>query len=298
MITGNARASRRKSLTIRIVPPIVTFLIVVTMWQVAVSSEWVTKFILPPPKDVVVSFYELLFEEDIWADIWATSWVAVVGFLLGSALGILLALACGLSRILNSALYPYVVGLQVTPRIALGPIIIAWLGFGAAPKIALVVLIVFFPIFVNTLAGIASVDRDSAEMFRSLGAGKRQTFTGLMLPHSIPVMFAGLKTGMTFALLATVVAEFLSATEGLGVLVSTFSSQLNMDDAFAAITMLTILGTLLYAVVMIGDRFTVYWVYDSRMSARTRRLNRRRQIRSVTPPDADRPSEALKSSVT
>jgi NitT/TauT family transport system permease protein len=276
--------SRGRSLATRLIPPIVTFVLIIGLWQLAVANEWVSEFILPPPQDVAVSFYELVFEENLWSDIWATTWVTVAGFLLGCALGIGLALACGLSRILSSALYPYVVSLQVTPRIALAPIIIAWLGFGYAPKIAIVVLVVFFPVFVNTLAGIASVDRDSLEMFRSLGAGKRQTFTALMLPSALPVMFAGFKTAMTFALLATIVAEFISADAGLGLLVSKYSYQLNMDDAFAIIGMLSILGLVLYAIMVIADRLAVYWMHDSRMSARTRRLNQRRDARRASAP--------------
>jgi NitT/TauT family transport system permease protein len=272
-------SSRARSLSMKLIPPTVMFLAIIGLWELAVSGGWVSKFILPPPDEVAVSFYELLVHENLWSDIWATTWVTVAGFVLGSALGIALALACGLSKILSAALYPYVVSLQVTPRIALAPIIIAWLGFGYAPKITIVVLVVFFPVFVNTLAGIASVDRDSSEMFRSLGANRRETFTGLMLPSALPVMFAGLKTAMTFALLATIVAEFISADAGLGLLVSKFSYQLNMDDAFAIILMLSILGLLLYAVMVISDRIAVYWMHDSRMSARTKRLDQRRDAR-------------------
>ena len=268
----------------RLIPPIVMFVLIIALWQLAVAGEWVSEFILPPPADVAVSFYELVFEENLWSDVWATTWVTVAGFLLGCALGVALALACGLSRVLNSALYPYVVSLQVTPRIALAPIIIAWLGFGYGPKITIVILVVFFPVFVNTLAGIASVDRDSSEMFRSLGANRRQTFTGLMLPSALPVMFAGFKTAMTFALLATIVAEFISADAGLGLLVSKFSYQLNMDDAFAIIMMLAVLGLVLYAIMVIADRLAVYWMHDSRMSARTRRLNQRRDSRRASAP--------------
>jgi NitT/TauT family transport system permease protein len=278
-MTEDVQTSRGKRLATQIIAPTVTFFLILGLWQLAVDQEWVGKFILPPPADVAVSFYELLFEENLWPDIWATSWVTLAGFFLGCLLGVALALACGLSRILNAALYPYIVALQVTPRIALAPIIIAWLGFGAGPKIAIVVLVVFFPVFVNTLAGIYGVDRESSDMFRSLGANRRQTFTGLMLPSALPVMFAGFKTAMTFALLATIVAEFISADAGLGLLVSKFSYQLNMDDAFAVIIMLAILGMIFYALMVIADRCAVYWMHDSRMSARTRRLNRRRGTR-------------------
>jgi NitT/TauT family transport system permease protein len=270
--------SRTKSLALKVGAPLGFLVFLLLLWQVAVDNEWMSSFILPPPMDAARSFYELLFEEDIWPDIWATAYVALFGFLLGAVLGIALAIAVGLSRFLNAMLYPFIVALQVMPRVAIAPILIAWLGFGQEP--IFVVLVVFFPIFVNTLAGFQSVDAESREMFRSLGANRRQTFTKLLLPKSLPVMFAGFKTGITFALLAVIVAEFLSGDKGLGVLVSKFASQLNSDDAFAIIGILTIMGLVFYAGMQLLDRLIVFWEHDSRMSARTRHKNRRDPNRS------------------
>jgi NitT/TauT family transport system permease protein len=182
-------------------------------------------------------------------------------------------------------LHPYAIGLQVTPRIAIAPIIIAWAGFGYSSKIWIAAIIAFFPVYVNALTGILTVDEDSREMFRSLGASKWQTFTRLMVPSSLPVMFAGLKTASGLALVGAVVGEFISAQRGLGVLVQQFSYQLAVDDAFAIIFVLMLLGLLLYGVMEWIERATVFWLHDKRLVARSKRraARARRRRRDATP---------------
>jgi NitT/TauT family transport system permease protein len=159
----------------------------------------------------------------------------------------------------------------VTPRIAIAPIVIAWAGFGYSSKIIIAAIIAFFPVYVNALTGILTVDADAREMFRSLGAGRLQTFVRLMLPSSLPVMFAGLKTAASLALVGAVVGEFISAEAGLGLLVQQFSYQLSVADAFAVIFMLMLMGLLLYGSMEYLERITVFWLHDSRLVARTRR---------------------------
>jgi NitT/TauT family transport system permease protein len=167
-------------------------------------------------------------------------------------------------------LSPYAVALQVTPRIAIAPLIIAWAGFGYSSKIWIAAIIAFFPVYVNSLTGILTVDEDAREMFRSLGASRWQTFMHLMVPGSLPVMFAGLKTAAGLSL-GAVVGEFISAERGLGVLVQQFSSQLAIADAFAVILMLMFLGLLLYGAMEWLERTTVFWLHDARLVARSRR---------------------------
>jgi NitT/TauT family transport system permease protein len=232
---------------------------------------YVSESILPHPKDIVVSFWELAGSEFVWDDVAATLWEAVAGFLLGAALGLALAIPSGLSPIMRQMLNPYAVALQVTPRIAIAPLIIAWAGFGYNSKIWIAAIIAFFPVYVNALTGILTVDEDSREMFRSLGASRWQTFTHLMVPSSLPIMFAGLKTAAGLSLVGAVVGEFISAERGLGVLVQQFSSQLAISDAFAVIVMLMFLGLLLYGTMEWLERTTVFWLHDARLVARSRR---------------------------
>ncbi len=249
--------------------PLVLLAFLILFWKVALWEEWVADNIVPHPEDVVTSFFELLFtgEVGVWDDIGATLWETVAGF----ALGIGLAVPSALSPLMRRMLQPYAIGLQVTPRIAIAPIIIAWAGFGYSSKIWIAAIIAFFPVYVNALTGILTVDEDAREMFRSLGASRLKTFWRLMVPSSLPVLFAGLKTASGLALVGAVVGEFISAQRGLGVLVGQFSYQLAVADAFAVIAMLMFLGLFLYFTMEWLERLTVFWLHDKRLVARSRR---------------------------
>jgi NitT/TauT family transport system permease protein len=265
------RALSPPRLARRLWPPLLFLAILVGLWELALAVEYVSESILPHPKDIVVSFWELAGSSFVWDDVGATAWEAVAGFALGSALGLALAIPSGLSPIMRQMLGPYAVALQVTPRIAIAPLIIAWAGFGYNSKIWIAAIIAFFPVYVNALTGILTVDEDAREMFRSLGASRWQTFMHLMVPGSLPVLFAGLKTAAGLALVGAVVGEFISAERGLGVLVQQFSSQLAIADAFAVILMLMFLGLLLYGTMEWLERTTVFWLHDARLVARSRR---------------------------
>ncbi|HTE59101.1 MAG TPA: ABC transporter permease [Solirubrobacteraceae bacterium] len=255
----------------RLWPPLLFLVILLALWELALAVEYVSETILPHPKDIVVSFYELITSSFVWDDIGATLWESVAGFVLGAVLGLALAIPSGLSPTMRQMLNPYAVALQVTPRIAIAPLIIAWAGFGYNSKIWIAAIIAFFPVYVNALTGMLTVDEDAREMFRSLGASKRQQFMQLMMPGSLPIMFAGLKTAAGLALVGAVVGEFISAERGLGVLVQQFSSQLAISDAFAVILMLMLLGLLLYGFMEWLERTTVFWLHDGRLVARSRR---------------------------
>jgi len=256
----------------RLWPPLLFLAILIGLWELALAVDYVSESILPHPKDIVVSFYELVQSDFVWDDVAATLWESVAGFALGAVLGLALAIPSGLSPIMRQMLNPYAVALQVTPRIAIAPLIIAWAGFGYNSKIWIAAIIAFFPVYVNALTGILTVDEEAREMFRSLGASRWQTFTHLMVPSSLPIMFAGLKTAAGLALVGAVVGEFISAERGLGVLVQQFSSQLAISDAFAVILMLMFLGLLLYGTMEWLERATVFWLHDARLVARSRRL--------------------------
>jgi NitT/TauT family transport system permease protein len=256
----------------RLWPPLLFLAILLGLWELALAVDYVSESILPHPKDIVVSFYELVRSDFVWDDVAATLYESVAGFALGAVLGLALAIPSGLSPIMRQMLNPYAVALQVTPRIAIAPLIIAWAGFGYNSKIWIAAIIAFFPVYVNALTGILTVDEEAREMFRSLGASRWQTFTHLMVPSSLPIMFAGLKTAAGLALVGAVVGEFISAERGLGVLVQQFSSQLAISDAFAVILMLMFLGLLLYGTMEWLERATVFWLHDARLVARSRRL--------------------------
>ena len=266
-----ASALSPRRLASAVAAPLAFLVGLIVVWKIALSLEWISETILPPPDEIAISFVELTLSGIVWDDIAATMWESVAGFVLGSALGLALAIPSGLSTTMRKMLHPYAIGLQVTPRIAIAPLIIAWVGFGYSSKIWIAAIIAFFPVYVNALTGILTVDEEAREMFRSLGASKRQTFLHLMVPGSLPVMFAGLKTAAGLALVGAVVGEFISAERGLGVLVQQFSHQLAVEDAFAVILMLMFAGLALYGAMEWLERTTVFWLHDGRLAARTRR---------------------------
>ena len=160
--------------------------------------------------------------------------------------------------------------LNVTPGIALTPVIIAWFGYGMGSKIALAAIISFFPIFVNTLTGLVQVDEDREELFQSLGATNYQVFSKFRVPAALPLMFAGLKIGLTTALIGAVVAEFAQATDGVGVLMSRFSFQLNMAASLATLLSMTLIGLLLFYTMEFLDDRIVFWRRENRRAAASR----------------------------
>jgi NitT/TauT family transport system permease protein len=273
--------------------PLLFLALLVAVWKLALAREWVSERVLPQPEDIVTSFIDLSREGIWWDDVAATLWESIAGFLLGSALGLALAIPSGLWKVMRRMLHPYAVGLQVTPRIAIAPLIIAWAGFGYSSKIWIAAIISFFPVYVNALTGMLTVDEEAREMFRSLGANRWQTFVRLVTPSSMPVMFAGLKTAAGLSLVGAVVGEFISAQRGLGVLVQQFSYQLAVSDAFAVIVMLMFLGLLLYGVMEWIERATVFWLHDTRLVARTRRRAARARRRAARRSDVATDPEAV-----
>ncbi|TQK18814.1 NitT/TauT family transport system permease protein [Microbacterium sp. SLBN-154] len=251
------------------------FVVLVVALEFVASVGLVSAFVLPRPSEVFFSLSDLLLSGRVWEHVAATTFETVAGFLIGSVAAFVLAVLASMSDLARRAVYPYVIALQVTPLIAVAPLIIAWLGFGYSSKIAIAALICFFPVFVNTAAGMMSTDRTEEELFQSLRAGKMQTLVRLRLPRALPTIFAGLKTAMTLALIGAVVGEFVSAERGLGVLVTRYSYQLAVSAAFAVVILLTALGLLLYGAMVLVERYVVYWRSDSRLLARERRQSTR-----------------------
>lgn len=273
-------------LALGILPHLVLFGLLMGAWELAVATGAITSILIPPPSKILKAIIDLYFVQGtIWWHFFITLSEAVLGFLIGAAVAISLAVGSARSEVFHRYVSPYAVVLNVTPGIALTPIVIAWFGYGMGSKIALGAIISFFPIFVNTLTGLKQTDPDREELFRSLNATPRQLFVELRLPAALPLVFAGMKIGLTTALIGAVVAEFAQATEGVGVLMSRFSFQLNMASSLAALLSMTLMGLLLfYAMELLDDRI-VFWRREGRMAAVSRE-RARKWARSKGRPDA------------
>jgi NitT/TauT family transport system permease protein len=256
----------------RLATHLAIFVVVVGAWELLGVFGHLNDLILPAPSKIAAAFFNLYFVTGkIWWHFFVTMFEALAGFAIGAGIGIGLAIVAGLNPAFRRYIAPYVVVVQVTPLIAVAPLMIAWFGFGWNSKIAIAALVCFFAPFLNTLTGLLNVDQDSEEMFRSLGASKRQVFWKLMLPSSVPIIMAGLKTAIALALIGAVVGEFISASEGVGILMQRASFALNIAESIAVLLSMALMGLILYAAMEMLDDWIVFWRRDARMVAMSRR---------------------------
>jgi NitT/TauT family transport system permease protein len=255
------------------------FVALIAVWEWAARAGHLNELILPAPSLVGAALVDMYFVTGlIYEHFWVTMAAAVWGFAIGAVIGLSLAIGAALSDPFRRYVVPYAVLFNITPAIAVTPIVIAWFGFGQESKVALAVLIVFFPVFVNALSGFLRVDPDKAEMFRALGATKRQTFFRLMLPDAAPSIMAGLKVGMTGALIGVIVIEFTSASQGVGVLMQRFSFQLDIASSIAVLLSMSLLGLILFTLMELMDTGLIFWKKDARLRAVSARRARRFRI--------------------
>jgi NitT/TauT family transport system permease protein len=161
--------------------------------------------------------------------------------------------------IFRLAFYPLVIAFQIMPRIALAPLFLTWFGFGITSKIVMAATICFFPVLIAVVVGLENVDRDARSLMRSFGASRWEEYRKLSLPSSLPVIFAGIKTAMTMALIGAIVAEFVGGSEGMGVLIKTFNFQLEVAHGFAVIVALSIIGLILYGLTERVENKLIFW---------------------------------------
>ena len=235
------------------------FIVLVAVWHVVVARDIVDEIILPPPVEVARALRDTLTERFFYTHLWITTQEVLIGFLLGSAIGLALGAALSVSGLLRDVSYPYIVAFQGLPKIVLAPVFITAFGFGMTSKVVMATTICFFPVLVNTLAGLTSVDNEAKRLMRSLMANRWQMFAKLALPHALPMIFAGLKTALTLALVGAIVGEFVGASRGLGVLLSTYSYQLQIARMWAVTIVLAMIGVILFLVIEWLDRKVVFW---------------------------------------
>jgi NitT/TauT family transport system permease protein len=231
----------------------------IVLWQIASEIGLLNPIIVPSPWSVAQALRYLIFEPFFWEAASVTMQETIYGFLIGVAIAWILGTAMGLSPRMRAALYPVTVGFQIMPRVALAPLFLVWFGFGIESKIAMAATICFFPVVLSVLVGLQTVDEESRQFFRSLGASSWDEYRRLSLPSSLPIIFSGLKNAITLALIGAIVAEFVGAAEGMGVLIKKFNFQLEVANGFASILALMFFGLILYWIIEILDNRIVFW---------------------------------------
>jgi NitT/TauT family transport system permease protein len=237
--------------------PLVGVTIILVIWQIYVSTFGISRIVLPGPLDILqasISNWRILLQES-----WPTFLESVLGFALAVVIGIPVAVCVANSRVLNLTLYPILIATQSIPKVAVAPIILVWFGLGLQSKLVIAFLVAFFPIVVDTAAGMRATPPGLLELARSLRASPLQVFMKVQFPAALPFIFAGAKVAVTLAVIGAVIGEFVGSLNGLGNLLLTANSQLDGPLAWAALVWLSVLGILLFAAVVVAERIVMPW---------------------------------------
>jgi putative hydroxymethylpyrimidine transport system permease protein len=233
------------------------------LWQLAADWGWLANllnlqdFLVPSPSEIAKSLWE---DRSLLADnAWVTLKEVVLGFGLAVVVGIGFALLLHVSETLRRALYPLLVASQTVPVIAIAPILVVWFGFGIGPKLAIIALVCFFPITVNTLDGLRSVDQAQIKMMRTLDAGRWQILRRVEAPSALPFAFSGAKIAVAVAVIGAVFGEWSGSDSGLGHLMLTSSAQLLTARLFAAIVVLSAIAIALFGLLSWAERRVIPW---------------------------------------
>ena len=246
-----------QSITSSKLPAAVALAAIVLFWFVLSETGIVPGYMLPSPVDVIRAltgdFPIIITHAGV------TLQEAFYGLGIGILLAFITATLMDHFLILNQAFYPIMIITQTIPTIAIAPVLVLWMGFGMAPKITLVVITTFFPITVGLLDGYKSVDRDSIDLMRAMGASRRQIFWHVKFPAALPQFFAGLKISSSYAVVGAVISEWLGGFEGLGVYMTRVKKAYAFDNMFAVILFITAMSLLLMLCVALLRKLAIPW---------------------------------------
>jgi NitT/TauT family transport system permease protein len=228
-------------------------------WELYTRAFNVSKLILPPPSLVIEAWLLTLTRSGTWFHTGITALETLVGFFFAVVTGVALGALLGKMPRLEKMLNPFVIGMQVVPKVALVPLLVVWFGFGLTSKVVIAAVLAFFPILLNTVLGVKSVDRGHREVMASLNASRWQSATQLEFPSALPYILTGMEVGVVLAIIGAVVGEYLGGSEGLGNLAVKEMNSYNTVALFAVIIHLSIIGFLFYAVVVGLRRFLIPW---------------------------------------
>jgi len=242
---------------LRIMYPVIGIALIITIWHFYVVVFKVPLVVIPPPGRVLESLIKdwgLLLAES-----WTTFLECVYGFVLAAAVGILIAVMVTASRTLNLMFYPILIATQSIPKVAIAPIVLIWFGTGLESKVAIAFIVAFFPMVVDTATGLRATPEDLLDLARSLKCTRLQIFWKIQVPSALPFIFSGAKVAVTLAVIGAVIGEFVGSNSGLGNLVLVANAQVNSPLVWASLVFLSVLGMLMYAVVVVAERILMPW---------------------------------------
>jgi len=232
---------------------------IVVLWQIICSAFNVSEFIFPSPWAIGTQLVE--FGGVIAAHAWRTYWVTMAGFGIAIVVGVLLGFVIGSSRLAYAAVYPLMTAFNALPKAAFVPILVVWFGIGVGPAILTAFLISFFPIMVNIATGLATLEPELEDVLRVLGAKRWDVLTKVGLPRSMPYFFGSLKVAITLAFVGTTVSEMTAANEGIGYLLISAGSSMQMGLAFAGLMVVGAMAMVMYELFSWIEKRTTGWAH-------------------------------------
>lgn len=254
---GQGRRSRRRIVVLA--GRLVLAALLIGSWQLVVDLGMIARLYVSRPSDIATFLGNYISSGAIWANLGVTLKETVIGFLIGSGLGVAVGLLLSHFRILNDIANPFLTALNSLPRVALAPLFVLWFGIGQMPKILLAISLVFFIVLINTQAGVDGVPEELTMTAEVMGSTSRQRFIKVVLPSSIPPIFAALRLGIVYALLGAVVGEMLAAQNGLGEQVTYYSQTFNSAGLFAVLVVLIVIGLGLNGLALLLERYLMRW---------------------------------------
>jgi NitT/TauT family transport system permease protein len=240
-----------------VLPAVGLAVAILVVWELAVRLFKIPTFVIPAPSAIAAALIDS--RAALTAASKATAVEVLFGFVLAAVVGIAVALVIVRFERFGKALYPLVVLFQNVPKVALAPIFILWFGYDLAPKVVLIVVIAFFPVAIDMLAGLQSVEPSFVALMQSVGASRSEILRRVRVPHALPHLMAGLKVAITFSVIGAIVGEFAGASAGLGYVIQFASTQLDTPLVFAALVVVSVLGLFFYYLVEFAERLLVPW---------------------------------------
>ena len=239
--------------------PWILLVATIILWQIICSAFNVSEFIFPSPWAIGTQLVE--FGGVIAGHAWRTYWVTMAGFCLAIVVGVLLGFVIGSSRLAYAAVYPLMTAFNALPKAAFVPILVVWFGIGVGPAILTAFLISFFPIMVNIATGLATLEPELEDVLRVLGAKRWDVLTKVGLPRSMPYFFGSLKVAITLAFVGTTVSEMTAANEGIGYLLISAGSSMQMGLAFAGLMVVGAMAMVMYELFSWIEKRTTGWAH-------------------------------------
>jgi len=247
-------------------PPALLVVAVVAAWEAYCRLAGVSPIVLPSPTRIVDQLWA--FREDAWQNLMPTLGETVVGLAISIAFGILAAVVMDRFAPIRRAVEPLLIASQTIPVVAIAPLLVLWFGFDLAPKVAIVVLVTFFPVTVALLRGLGAASAEATDLLRSFGASRWRVFISLRWPTALPSLFTGLRLAVTYGVIGAVFGEYVGAYEGLGIWMQTSQKSFRTDLVFGAVLLTAIVSICLFGLVVLVERLTIPWYRASRLAGR------------------------------